>query len=105
MLVLFQVVYLQFRNIYFLCFQNFWAMLAIGVIFLLASIVLAATNSSPVPAIMAYVSLIIVSFTLHLSCILSCLPFKPHPVCGEKTGQGTEFSALGGASCFRASET
>uniref|UniRef100_A0A8B9ZII4 CKLF like MARVEL transmembrane domain containing 6 n=1 Tax=Anas platyrhynchos TaxID=8839 RepID=A0A8B9ZII4_ANAPL len=34
---------------------NFWAMLAIGVIFLLASIVLAATNSAPVPAIMAYV--------------------------------------------------
>lgn len=75
-------------------------MLAIGVIFLLALIVLAATNSGPVSATIACVSLTIVSFTLHLSCILICLPFKPHPVCGEKTGQGTEFSALGGASCF-----
>ncbi|KAM9199336.1 CKLF-like MARVEL transmembrane domain-containing protein 6 [Mergus octosetaceus] len=34
---------------------NFWAMLAIGVIFLLASIVLAATNSAPVSAIIACV--------------------------------------------------
>lgn len=101
MFVCFQVAYLRLCNIHFFYLQNFWTMLIIGAFFLIASIVLAATSSGSAFEKAACVSLIIVSFTLHLNCILISLLLKPHSVCRQEVGQGTDFSAL---RCFRKKE-
>lgn len=96
--VCFQVAHLRLCNIHFFYLQNFWTMLIIGAFFLIASIVLAATSSGSAFEKAACVSLKILSFILHLNCILISPLLKPHSVCRQEAGQGTDFSAL---CCFR----